>query len=66
MYVMPKHHGFSYGKVIMTVALEYFSQQMISAVELEVWKSNERAVKLYESFGFTSVARNIMFPALEI
>jgi len=66
MYVMPKHLGFSYGKVIMAVALDYFSQQKVSAVELEVWRSNERAVKLYESFGFTEVARNIMFPALEI
>lgn len=66
LFVTPNYIGKGYSKEILTYALNYFSELNAREVDLEVWKSNERAVKLYEQFGFSEIAVNIMFPSLII
>lgn len=66
MFVTPEYIGKGHSKEILKYALNYFHELNAKEVDLEVWRSNERAVKLYEQFGFKEVGVNIMFPSLKI
>ncbi len=66
IFVTPEYIGKGYSKEILSYALNYFIESNAQVVELEVRKSNERAVKLFEQFGFKEMAINIMFPSLHL
>lgn len=52
--IHPKYQGKGIGKALFSAFLEEIDKNMpeVTRVELFVRKSNEKAIKLYESFGF--------------
>lgn len=50
--VDPIHRRKGYGRKIVSALLDYAEKNGIVSVSLEVRKSNEAAIALYESFGF--------------
>ncbi len=58
-YIHPTKQGMGYGKMLLEYALDIFKEK-VQTVTLEVRKSNERAQKIYQRYGFTvgGVRRN--------
>lgn len=52
MGVIEAYRGKKIGTELMARALEDAFQKGLQRVELEVWSSNERAIGLYQKFGF--------------
>ena len=50
--VHPDYRGKGYGKMLIQSLISYSRENGISAITLEVRKSNIPAITLYESFGF--------------
>ncbi len=59
--VMPTSAGSGLGRALTMRGLEYLRDQGLPAVMLYVEAQNERAIKLYESVGFTHWDTDIMF-----
>lgn len=53
--VLPQYQGKGYGSVMMDFLLKESLEQGLPNVTLEVRKSNERAIRLYEKKGFLLV-----------
>lgn len=66
LFVCPDYIGKGYGKVVLEHGLNYLKSQKVTRTELEVRRSNERAVNLYQQYGFKEVTVNIMFPNLTL
>ena len=47
-----EYQGMGFGKMLLSFYLELAKMSEVKTVSLEVRKSNEKAIKLYESFGF--------------
>ncbi|MDW7672081.1 MAG: GNAT family N-acetyltransferase [Bacillota bacterium] len=58
MAVRPERRGQGIGKALMIQALKVLRDQGYSRVSLSVSKANERAVGLYRSMAFATVAEN--------
>jgi ribosomal protein S18 acetylase RimI-like enzyme len=52
MAVAPEHQGRGYARMLMEKALSWARERRLQ-MKLEVHMDNERAVRLYQSFGFT-------------
>jgi len=52
MGVLAGHRGVGIGKALMEAALDWARQRGAHKVELQLWPNNERALALYERFGF--------------
>ncbi len=50
--VKPDKQGQGLGKVWMMFVMDYFQQNQVHIISLEVRETNEKAIRLYESFGF--------------
>lgn len=50
--ILPEFQGKGYGNVLMEFLMSESLREGLENVTLEVRKSNERAIKLYEKFGF--------------
>lgn len=66
LFVHPAYIGQGHSKIVLESAMADLQSQGIKKVELEVWKSNERARHLYEGYGFKEIAKNIMFPGIDL
>jgi diamine N-acetyltransferase len=55
LYVEPSLQGQGIGRQLMTAALAHPRLAAARRIFLQVWKENEKAIRLYESFGFRSV-----------
>lgn len=55
IYIIQNYQGKKLGKVLMDYVMKYFKLRNINEVTLEVRKSNEIAIKMYESYGFELV-----------
>ncbi|MBW9156176.1 GNAT family N-acetyltransferase [Clostridium tagluense] len=64
IYVLPEVRGSGISKTILNYIFDYFLSKALDKTKLEVWESNERAVKLYKSFGYNEVKKNLMFPRI--
>ena len=52
MAVAPEHQGRGYARLLMEKALSFARERRLQ-MKLEVHRHNERAIHLYQSFGFT-------------
>lgn len=52
IYVHPDYRGRGIGEILLRQALKQAMLQGIERIELEVFESNTRAIKLYEKWGF--------------
>lgn len=64
LYVVSESLGKGISKIIMKFIFDYFSSKGLNKTRLEVWELNKRAVKLYKSFGYCEVRKNLMFPGI--
>src|SRR5919204_1011347 len=55
LYVEPSLQGQGIGRQLMTAALAHPRLAAARRIFLQVWKENEKAIRLYESFGFRRV-----------
>lgn len=55
IYIIQKYQNKKLGKAFMDYVMKYFKSRNIDEVTLEVRKSNEIAIKMYESYGFELV-----------
>lgn len=55
IYIIHKYQQKKLGRVFMDYVMKYFKLKEINEITLEVRKSNEVAIKLYESYGFELV-----------
>ena len=66
LYVLPESRGTGISKVIVNYIFDYFLSKGLDKTKLEVWELNKRAVKLYKSFGYNEVKKNLMFPGITL
>lgn len=59
--VAPEHQHRGLGRALTVAALHVLAQQGYATVELTVDTANDRAVRLYESLGFTRRRRDLTF-----
>lgn len=59
IYVKETYWGNGYGKLLMEFALEFAKNQSKEFVWLGVWEKNDRAIRLYERFGFQANGTHI-------
>ena len=52
IFVDPDYFDKGVGSMLMEKAIEYFKQRNLDLIELWVGDKNEKAMKLYEKFGF--------------
>jgi RimJ/RimL family protein N-acetyltransferase len=52
MSVVASERGKGHGRAMLRVAIDHARAARMHKIELEVWPDNERAIALYESFGF--------------
>ena len=55
LIVNPKYQGQGCGKEVLFFAISYMQKNKIEPVKLCVLKWNEKAVKLYEKYGFRCI-----------
>lgn len=55
-YILKKYQRMHYGKTFIEYIMSYLKSNQIEEVTLEVRKSNEVAIKLYEQFDFKVVS----------
>ena len=58
MLVLKSHWGMGVGTALLRVLVEQAKTTALEQLELEVVSTNERAIRLYERFGFTEFARH--------
>lgn len=51
-YVLKKYQNKGYGSAMLSFALDLIVSSGVPSISLEVRESNQKAIKLYESFGF--------------
>lgn len=66
IFVLPEQRGKGLSKEIMKYIFNYFLSNGLNKTRLEVWLLDKRAVKLYESFGYIEVGKNLMFPGITL
>jgi ribosomal protein S18 acetylase RimI-like enzyme len=54
---MPGYQGHGLGRLLMETALKSLAVRQFTAVSLTVTSTNERAVRLYEKLGFTTIKK---------
>lgn len=59
MGIIKTHRNKGYGKKLLESSLDEAKDKNIEKIELEVYKSNRRAILLYESFGFKYEERKV-------
>jgi ribosomal protein S18 acetylase RimI-like enzyme len=59
--VSPEFRGAGIGKALVKAALELYREQEVNVAMLEAIRENERAIKLYQSFGYETVDRLIFY-----
>jgi RimJ/RimL family protein N-acetyltransferase len=52
MSILASHRGRGGGRLLMTALIDHARGMDCHKIELEVWPDNERAIALYEKFGF--------------
>lgn len=52
MHLLSEFRGQGIGSAMMARAIEWARQQGLAKLSLEVWPHNERAIALYQKFGF--------------
>ncbi len=52
MSLIAAERGKGHGRAMLQVAIDHARAARMHKIELEVWPDNERAIALYESFGF--------------
>jgi len=57
--IIPGHRGCGLGRKLMQAAVNDAFSKGIERIELEVFESNRRAIRLYESLGFSTEGRKI-------
>ena len=57
--VHPEYRGMGGAKLLITQLLESMKEKGIKSATLEVRPTNEKAIKLYEKFGFTEIGRRV-------
>ena len=55
LIVNPKYQGQGYGKEVLLFAISYMQKNKREPIKLCVLKWNEKAVKLYEKYGFRCI-----------
>ena len=66
IYVLPEARGKGISKIILNYIFNYFFVNGLKKTKLEVWELNKPAVRLYKSFGYKEVEKNLMFPGITI
>lgn len=66
LYVLPEAQGKGFSKIIVNYIFDYFKSKGLNKTRLEVWQLNTRAFRLYESFGYREVEKNLMFPGITL
>ncbi|WP_291579717.1 GNAT family N-acetyltransferase [Clostridium sp. UBA6640] len=66
LYVLPEAREKGLSKVIVNYIFNYFMLNGLSKTKLEVWQLNKRAIKLYKSFGYDEVEKNLMFSGINL
>lgn len=66
IYVLPETRGKGISKIILNYIFNYFSLNGLNKTKLEVWELNKPAVRLYKSFGYKEVEKNLMFPGVNL
>lgn len=66
IYVLPEVRGKGISKIIINYVFNYFLINGINKTKLEVWELNKPAVRLYKSFGYQEVEKNLMFPGINL
>lgn len=62
-YIVKNFQGKKLGRKFMDYVFDYFKSIQIKEITLEVRRSNEIAIKLYESYGFKQIlVRNNYYP----
>ncbi|MCU0105322.1 ribosomal protein S18-alanine N-acetyltransferase [Acholeplasma vituli] len=59
--VKPTHQNKGLGKKWITFIMDYFKQNNVDIVSLEVRETNERAIHLYESYGFKKSYKRLKY-----
>ena len=54
IYCLQEFQGLGIGKTLMLEAINHAKEKKLSIVWLGVWKENAKALKFYQSFGFSS------------
>lgn len=49
------------GKTLMTFVMDYFKNNQVHIISLEVRETNEKAIRLYESFGFKKSYKRLKY-----
>lgn len=65
-YVLPEMRKKGIGKIILRYIFNYFLENGLERTRLEVWELNRFAVRLYKSFGYKEVEKNLMFPGINL
>jgi len=52
MAILAEERGRGYGRLMLQTAIEHARTMAVHKIELEVWPDNERAIALYEAYGF--------------
>lgn len=52
IYILPEHQGKGHGKKLLAETLDHPRAKQANRVFLEVWASNEKALRLYQTQGF--------------
>lgn len=59
--VKPSHQNQGLGKLWMRFVMDYFKQHQVHIISLEVRETNEKAIRLYESFGFKKSYKRLKY-----
>ena len=59
--ILKPYQNLGYGKQLMKHIMGYFKEHNVSVISLEVKESNEKAIKLYESFGFVKSYKRVKY-----
>jgi ribosomal-protein-alanine N-acetyltransferase len=59
--VKPNHQNQGLGKMWMRFVMEYLKQHNVHIISLEVRETNEKAIRLYESFGFKKSYKRLKY-----
>lgn len=66
VYVLPGARGKGISKIVLNYIFNYFIVNGLNKTKLEVWELNKPAVKLYNSFGYREIEKNLMFPGVNL
>jgi RimJ/RimL family protein N-acetyltransferase len=60
IFVLPPYREQGVGKKLMTYGLDWATDQGLKKIALSVFATNQRAIRLYQQFGFTLEGRRQM------